>query len=92
MGSNAMVKPTIYAEYYKVFGKRSRAWFSNRFNKPILQLATKLSIHLYNKYHEYPTCVKMSPEMRPIQLISYNSIVRDHHELTLKKRKETRLN
>ena len=92
MGSNAMVKPAIYAEYYNVFGKRSRAWFSNSFNKPILQLLSKLSIDLYNKYHEYPTCVKMSPEMKPIHLISYNSVVKYNNELTLKKRKENSLN
>ena len=85
-GTHATIKPRLYNKYYRVFGKQPRNWLPRIYDKHILQIIIKLADHLYKKYNDYPICKKMSPDMPPIKIITYNSIARFNHKNTLNKK------
>ena len=78
-GSSAKVTPAIYLKLNEIFdigNARISCWPFCR-NTTILKTLTKLSGHLYMKYRFSDLCSKMSPGMKPIHLVDYNTSVKN---------------
>ena len=88
LGSNATVKPEFYLKFYSIIDLFDVSCFNflkKRKNKSILKVANKIGFYLHNQYHDFPICKKMSPNMKKIELIDYNSKIRQNFKILLKK-------
>jgi len=78
-GSSAKVTPALYFKVNEVFGLATSIFSCWPFcrNTTILNTMNKLSGHLYTKYRFSDLCSKMSPAMKPIRLVDYNTTVKN---------------
>ena len=80
-GSSAKVTPAMYFKLYEIFGLNTGASLVSCWpfcaNTTILNTLNKLSGHLYKTYRFDDLCSKMAPDMKPIQLVDYNTIVKN---------------
>lgn len=87
LGSNAMVKPEFYLKIYFVldlFDISCLYYFKKKKNKTVLKIANKIAYNLHRHYHDFTICKKMSPNMKKVELIDYNSKVRKNFKTLLK--------
>ena len=84
-GSTMMITPPMYLKLYSVFGYTLITWLPFRLNDRPLNVLKTLSGYLYRKYRMWPLCTKMSPNMKPIQLVDYNRIMRLEFKKTIGK-------
>jgi len=86
-GSVATVKPEMYMPLFKIFGVKicSLTWwpFKGLGNHTVLRVAQILANTLYKSYRNDRICLKMSPFMRPIILVDYNSEVKKKYRTIL---------
>ena len=78
-GSSTKIVYNFYSRLYEVFGIEDPCFLYNRFLKTkatMLHVANTLAAGLYKKYSKDKICKKMSPEMKPVILIDYNSIIK----------------
>jgi hypothetical protein len=78
-GSVTKIVYDFYSRLYTVFGIENSCFLYNRFLKTkatMLYVANELARGLYKKYSSDTICKKMSPEMKPVVLIDYNSIIK----------------
>jgi len=87
-GSETNVKYEFYSKLNQVFDVIKIFCFYNpkKKDKSILKVINKLSSQLYMNYKDYPICKKMSPNMKQIELIDYNSIIKNNFKILLKKK------
>lgn len=84
-GSDAEVKPEFYKRLYRIFGINDCSWWwPFSYNQTVATVTNKIATHLYTNYKSGSVCKKMSPNMRPISLINYNSIVKKEHANQIK--------
>jgi hypothetical protein len=78
-GSSTKIVYDLYSRLYKVFGIEDPCFLYNRFLKTkasMLHVANTLAEQLYKKYSKDTICKKMSPDMKPIILVDYNSQIK----------------
>jgi hypothetical protein len=78
-GSATKIVYDFYSRLYTVFGIEDPCFLYNRFLKTkasMLHVANTLAGGLYKKYSKGSICKKMSPEMKPVVLIDYNSLIK----------------
>jgi hypothetical protein len=78
-GSSTKIVYNFYSRLYQVFGIEDPCFLYNQFLKTkatMLHVANTLASGLYKKYSKDTICKKMSPEMKPIILVDYNSIIK----------------
>ena len=78
-GSSTKIVYDFYSRLYKVFGIEDPCFLYNRFLKTratMLHVANKLAAGLYKKYSSDTVCKKMSPDMKPVILVDYNSLIK----------------
>jgi hypothetical protein len=78
-GSATKIVYDFYSRLYEVFGINDPCFLYNRFLKTkasMLHVANTLAAGLYKKYSKDTICKKMSPDMKPVVLIDYNSIIK----------------
>jgi hypothetical protein len=78
-GSATKIVYDFYSRLYSVFGIEDPCFLYNRFLKTkasMLHVANTLATGLYKKYSKGSICKKMSPEMKPVVLIDYNSLIK----------------
>jgi len=88
LGSNALVKPEFYLKLYNILDLKYTScmhFFKKYKNKSILKVTNKIASILYAQYHDFPICKKMSPNMKKVELIDYNSKIRQNFKTLLKK-------
>lgn len=94
-GSETTVSNELYLLLKKIFGIENNitccnisSIFKSNKKRKIINVITKISDFLYNKYHNDNTIVtKMSPLMKKIVWIDYNKIIKNYyiHSIQLKK-------
>lgn len=87
-GSKTMVPYELYSTMKKLFGIENNFLekvFMHKKDKPILHVISKLANILYKKYKTNKIPRLLSPNMKPIVFIDYNSIIKDEYMKTLKK-------
>jgi len=88
-GSSAMVKPEFYIRLFFIFDflKVPCLWFiTKQKSKSVLKVANKLASHLHRNYFDFPICKKMSPDMKKVVLVDYNSIIKENFKILLKRK------
>jgi hypothetical protein len=78
-GSATKIVYDFYSRLYTVFGIEDPCFLYNRFLKTkasMLHVANTLATGLYKNYSKGSICKKMSPEMKPVVLIDYNSLIK----------------
>lgn len=79
-GSQLKLPHSFYTEVYKVFGLNQDTWLLYRWpffaKAPMLHVANRLASKLYKKYSKDSVCSKMSPDMKAVVLVDYNSQVK----------------
>ena len=58
--------------------------FRHKKPRSILHFMNKISNKLYKKYSDFPICHKMSPNMKEIKFVDYNSIIKEEFTKSLK--------
>ena len=86
-GSDAIVIPGFYLKLYDIFDTLHVSCLSlyKKKNKSVLKIANKLAKELYKHYHDFSICKKMSPNMKRVELVDYNSRIRNNFKILLKK-------
>ena len=85
-GSNVKVRADFYLKLYMIFGMPLATCLPVYRNKSVLYVLNKISDSLYQANQSGSLCIKMSPGMRPIQLVDYNKIVKGIQKLNLSAR------
>ena len=75
-GYSAQVTPALYLKLYEVFGFATVTCWPFHFEKKPQLILERLAGYLYKKYRSADLCAKMSPKMKPIQIVNYNKQVR----------------
>jgi hypothetical protein len=75
-GYSAQVTPALYLKLYEVFGFATVTCWPFHFEKKPRLIMERLVTYLYNKYRSSDLSRKMSPKMKPIQIVNYNKQVR----------------
>lgn len=83
-GSAAPMLPDIQMKFYEVFQIPVYSCWPYYFNETALNLTRTLARSLYNRCKNKSICLKMSPNMKPIHLVDYNSIVKKEFAIRLK--------
>jgi len=83
-GSAAPVKPSIYLKLYEVFQIPVYSCWPYFLNDTVLNLTQTLARSLYTTYKNGSICLKMSPNMKPIYLVDYNSKIKKEFAIMLK--------
>lgn len=88
LGSDALVEPEFYVKLFNVFDIFKVCCFSfyKKKSKPVLHITNKLASELFETYSSYSICRKMSPNMKEVKLIDYNSQIRNYSKMLLKKK------
>ena len=83
-GSSTKVTSEMFSLIYSVFGVKEvkSCWWPFEITRPIKRVADILSEHLYAKYSKGPLCTKMSPNMKPICIVDYNSAIKLEYKKT----------
>jgi len=83
-GSDAKISDAMFTRLCEVFGvlevktcwrSLMSGWYFTQ-KGHMKSVAKKLSDHLYANYKSAPICLKISPNMKPIKIIDYNSIIK----------------
>lgn len=83
-GYKAHVTPNLYLKLYEIFGFSKVTCWPFHFEKKPQVILECLSTYLYKKYKLNDLCSKMSPNMKPIQIINYNKQMRKIFQNILK--------
>jgi hypothetical protein len=78
-GSSTKIVYDFYSQLYKVFGIQDPCFLYNKFLRmkaSMLHVANILASELYKKYSTDTICKKMSPNMKPVILTDYNSLIK----------------
>ena len=78
-GSSTKIVYEFYSRLYELFGINDPCFLYNRFLKTkasMLHVANTLAAGLYKKYSKDTICKKMSPDMKPVVLVDYNSLIK----------------
>jgi len=78
-GSLALVYPEFRDKINIIFDTYSIKWFPFIKKKPrsILHFMNKISGKLYYMYKDFSICKKMSPDMRYVNFVNYNSLIKN---------------
>jgi len=85
-GSTVLVPPSLSDKINNIFHTISPSICSFlRRKKPrtILHFMNKIGNKLHDRYKEFPICKKMSPNMKKIEFVDYNSKIKEEFKLTL---------
>lgn len=86
-GSKTKIPHSFYSELYKVFGIKQDSWIFYKWpffmKAPMLHVANRLASDLYKMYSKDSISAKMSPDMKPVVLVDYNSIVKSEFKKLL---------
>ena len=86
-GSVATVKPDMYGNLFKIFGVNvsDLTWCPFRAigNSSVIKVTQVLADSLYKRYKSDTVCLKMSPFMKPIELVDYNTIIKKKYRALL---------
>jgi hypothetical protein len=86
-GSEAMVSVGLYNRLLLLFDINLGCCIpmcQNNKPKKILDVMTIISTYLYENYCDFSLVQKMSPEIKPIQFVDYNSIIKNEFKKMLK--------
>ena len=86
-GSSVLIKPRLSDKINTIFKTITYHMFPIfRHKKPrsILHFMNKISCKLYKKYKDFSICTKMSPNMKKITFVDYNSIIKEEFAKSLK--------
>lgn len=86
-GSSAMVPAKLSDKINSIFGTLTYnifPFFRRKKPRTILHFMNKISGKLYNRYKHFPICTKMSPAMKEIKFVDYNSIIKEEFIKSLK--------
>jgi hypothetical protein len=76
-GSNFRIPPKIYNEIYEKFGIHNCLFSLFGMPQTPVHVLNKISNSLYYTYKNSPMCKKMSPNMKPISIVDYNSKIKE---------------
>jgi hypothetical protein len=76
-GSNFRIPPKIYNEIYEKFGIHNCLFSLFGMPQTPVHVLNKISNSLYNTCKNSPLCKKMSPNMKPISIVDYNSKIKE---------------
>jgi hypothetical protein len=83
-GSSASIPPSMYLKFYEAFQIPIYSCWPYFLNDTVLNLTQTLARTLYNTYKTGSICLKMSPNMKPVELVDYNSRVKKEFAKALK--------
>jgi hypothetical protein len=84
-GSNAVIKPDFYLKLDYVFNVLSYSSCFKKKNKTVLEVINKFGSKIYKQNYNSSICKKMAPNMKKVELIDYNSQIKQNFKILLKK-------
>ena len=72
-GSVTKITPAVRSKLYSVFGLTN--WWSP-FNYSVIDISNSIAASLYKRYKDNSVCTKLSPNMKPVILIDYNTEIK----------------
>jgi hypothetical protein len=82
-GSHLSIFPMVYNEVFSVFGMSSVTCLPFQYNKSPIQILQMIADDLYGRYKMGPVCTKLSPNMKPVNVVDYNSILKAKHKASI---------
>jgi hypothetical protein len=84
-GSDFRISPREYNEIYNIFGLHNCLWTVFNMNQTPLHILRRITNCLYHAHRNSPLCKKMSPDMKGISIVDYNSKIKEMFKKDLKK-------
>jgi hypothetical protein len=76
-GSDFRIPPKIYNAIYEKFGMDNCLWTLFGITQTPLHILRRITNMLYHTYKNAPLCKKMSPNMKAISIVDYNSKIKE---------------